>query len=443
VCVTHSAVELGRLREIAIRKVDSENVPLSGLRRAPNARGERPTAVVPRDVKLAIDHMRRHADGPICVADVARAAGVPRRTLQQHFRRFVGQSLTAYLLHLRLERARSELLRSPSGANVTAIALRHGFAHLGRFSDTYRRTYGEAPSATLRRGRFVPLRGGGSPHASAVAALLAPEKWAADLARARRHRPDNPEACELAMRALPLASVGERGAVAQALDLASEAALRDPEYALPPALAAWCHAQRVVYTWTSVPEVEREEAMRLAREAARHDIGDATVRTVLGAAQAVIGQLDDAARHISAALALDPRSPWAWQRSAWMHTYAGDVTAAIAEFRRALHLNPDAPQTFNTYIGLGVAEFEAGNYHHAAAWVRLGLRASPAALWSHRILAAAAARSGHKDEAHWSAATLRRAQPALSIGQIVATFPANPNFLDRLADGLATAGVPI
>jgi AraC-like DNA-binding protein len=398
--------------------------------------------LVPRDVKLAIDYMKRHAADPISVADVAIAARVTCRTLQQHFRRFLGMSPATYLLHLRLERAHCHLLRSATAANVTAIALRHGFTHLGRFSIAYKRMYGESPSATLRRNRFVTVPGAKLRVTSPLADLLEPAKWASDVTCAHQNRPSNPAACELAMRALPLASVAERGAVAQALDLASEASRRDPEYALPLALAAWCHAQRVVYTWTSVAEMEREEAKRLANEAGLRDLSDATARTVLGAAYAVIGELDAAAGHIKEALALNPRSHWAWQRSAWLHTYAGNVASATREFRRALRLNPRAPQIFNTYIGLGVAEFDAGNYDHSAAWVRLGLKASPTALWSHRILAAAAARFGRRDEALASVAILRRAQPYLSIGQIVATFPANSNFLDRLADGLESAGMP-
>jgi transcriptional regulator GlxA family with amidase domain len=50
---------------------------------------------------------------------------------------------------------REELLRSDMDANVTTIAMRHGFVHLGRFSTQYRAAFGEGPSATLRRGRAV------------------------------------------------------------------------------------------------------------------------------------------------------------------------------------------------------------------------------------------------------------------------------------------------
>jgi adenylate cyclase len=198
----------------------------------------------------------------------------------------------------------------------------------------------------------------------------------------------------------------------------------------------------VVYTWRGALEGEREMALRLAGEAARLNRTDPTVLTVLGATLAVVGHLDEAARHIHAALALDPHSHWAWQRCGWLKTYAGDFTTAVAYFRRALTLNPHAPQIFNTYVGLGVAEFDAGNYDQAAGWIRLALQALPTALWAHRILAAAEAHAGHGGEARRSVAALRRAQPDLSIGRIVSTFPANPGFLHRLAEGLESGGMP-
>lgn len=53
---------------------------------------------------------------------------------------------------MRLARVRDALLAAdPVGASVTAAATAWGFTHLGRFSEAYRRRYGELPSVTLRR----------------------------------------------------------------------------------------------------------------------------------------------------------------------------------------------------------------------------------------------------------------------------------------------------
>lgn len=86
----------------------------------------------------------------ISVADVARAAGVHPVTVASAFRRYLGRSVGQYILDLRVDHARRELLRSRDP--IAAIAARAGFydeSHLGR---VFRRRFGRPPGA-LRRDR--------------------------------------------------------------------------------------------------------------------------------------------------------------------------------------------------------------------------------------------------------------------------------------------------
>jgi AraC-like DNA-binding protein len=108
---------------------------------------------VPGVVRGAERFMADHADAPITVSDVAAHLGVSLRSLQAGFRQWRNTTPGAYLRQVRLQFVRDELLRSGAQANVTTVAMRCGFAHLGRFSAQYRSAFGEAPSATLRRGR--------------------------------------------------------------------------------------------------------------------------------------------------------------------------------------------------------------------------------------------------------------------------------------------------
>jgi len=112
---------------------------------------ERP--VTPRDVKRAIDYIEGNLDAAIGLPEIVAACGVPGRTLVKHFRDFRGTSPMRYLRTARFEKVREALTRAESEESIAEIAARWGFTHMGRFSVDYRRRFGEAPSATLRRGR--------------------------------------------------------------------------------------------------------------------------------------------------------------------------------------------------------------------------------------------------------------------------------------------------
>lgn len=113
-------------------------------------------ALVPGVVRRAERYMADNADTPISVSDVAAHLGLSLRSLQAGFRQWRNTTPGAHLRQVRLKLVRDELLRSSPDANVTAIAMRHGFVHLGRFSAQYRAAFGEPPSATLRRTRATP-----------------------------------------------------------------------------------------------------------------------------------------------------------------------------------------------------------------------------------------------------------------------------------------------
>ncbi len=109
--------------------------------------------IAPRDVKRAIDYVEANLDAPISLADIVDAAGVPGRTLHKHFRHFTGASPMGYLRNARFERVRRTLLHAPAEENISVIAAKCGFDHLGRFAVEYRRRFGERPSDTRKRGR--------------------------------------------------------------------------------------------------------------------------------------------------------------------------------------------------------------------------------------------------------------------------------------------------
>ncbi|MGO1052560.1 helix-turn-helix domain-containing protein [Crossiella sp. CA198] len=112
-------------------------------------------AAPPGSMRRAMAYCEEHAHEPISVAHMAAAAGLSVRQLQRGFREHLGISPLEHLRRVRLDQVHQELLEIAAGratGTITEIATRWGFAHLGRFSEYYRGTYGRPPSHTLRAG---------------------------------------------------------------------------------------------------------------------------------------------------------------------------------------------------------------------------------------------------------------------------------------------------
>ncbi len=102
----------------------------------------------PRHLRLAENFIEAHLTRTLTLDEVAEAAGISPRGLQMAFRAHRGKTPLEFWRDLRLKRAHQDLMAGQG--SVTEVALRWGFAHFGRFAETYRRTYGLSPRDTLR-----------------------------------------------------------------------------------------------------------------------------------------------------------------------------------------------------------------------------------------------------------------------------------------------------
>lgn len=102
----------------------------------------------------AEDLLRCTPMGNLRIGEVADKLDVSVRTLHTASRAVHGMSFQKYVRLKRLWSARADLLRSPRGVQVKAIALQNGFFHLGRFAVDYHALFGETPSETLNHRRM-------------------------------------------------------------------------------------------------------------------------------------------------------------------------------------------------------------------------------------------------------------------------------------------------
>ncbi|MGR9193192.1 helix-turn-helix transcriptional regulator [Rhizobium leguminosarum] len=131
----------------AITRLLLETVP----HRFSDELGRAAPSPAPRHVKRAIDFMHANISRPISLEDIAAACHFGVRSLKKGFRDFRMTTPMAYLQHLRIEAAHQELEQASPGLTVTAIALKCGFGHMGRFAAEYKLRFGQSPSQTLLR----------------------------------------------------------------------------------------------------------------------------------------------------------------------------------------------------------------------------------------------------------------------------------------------------
>lgn len=377
--------------------------------------GPREEAALPRDLVRALAWARGHLAGPVRLRDLALAAGVSERTLEQHFARFLGKTPLEWIRDARLDRARRALQSPGRGETVSAVAAAAGFTELGRFAARYAARFGERPSETLRRAR--------APRAGAEAEV-------------------DDEARRLTWWSLQEAFAVAPDPCRRALEAADEAQSLAPGYGLPKALAAWCWGQRAAHHFGATPAQDVGRALRLAEEAARLAPNEPLTLTLASGAFTLAHRLDEAARLLDRALLLDPTSPWAWARRAWASAYAGDAPAAIRQFATTLHLMPFEPIRHLAFIGMGCAHFVAGHDARAARWALAGCEASPGSFWGARVAAAAAAHAGARAEARRLVRELLRQDPDLTAAVARRAWPFPPRVMERLAAGLVLAGLP-
>ncbi len=101
----------------------------------------------------AEEFMEAHVDSPIGMSEVAAACDCSRTKLFLAFKLERSWTPLQFLIRKRMERARQLLLAPVQGVTVTTVALDSGYASLSRFSQEYRKLYGETPSMTLQRSR--------------------------------------------------------------------------------------------------------------------------------------------------------------------------------------------------------------------------------------------------------------------------------------------------
>ena len=97
-----------------------------------------------------LSYVDAHLSRPLSLEELAAVVALSPRQFTDRMHQWFGLSPMAWLRRRRLESARRSLIHR-SEHDVTEVALAHGFAHLGRFSQYYKAAFDELPRDTRRR----------------------------------------------------------------------------------------------------------------------------------------------------------------------------------------------------------------------------------------------------------------------------------------------------
>jgi AraC family transcriptional regulator len=102
--------------------------------------------LTPAKLRTLVAFINQNLSSSLRLGDLAAAAALSQAHLARSFRNATGIPLHRYVLHRRLERARS--LLSHAGARVQTVAEQCGFADAPHLSKAYRKAYGITPAST-------------------------------------------------------------------------------------------------------------------------------------------------------------------------------------------------------------------------------------------------------------------------------------------------------
>jgi TolB-like protein/DNA-binding winged helix-turn-helix (wHTH) protein len=272
----------------------------------------------------------------------------------------------------------------------------------------------------------------------------------AELERVRRSRTDSPAAYDLYLRGKALITMrhgdNRGGMVAQARQLFDKALQADPRYAPAMHGLAYTYAAAFLEPMQDgllVNELRQpatlDRALSLARQAVELDPYLAEAHATLAWILHWQYRREEAIAEFNRALELNPNL--ADGRLAHMLVHDGRAPDAVAFMRRVMRQDPLPPPIYFSY--LGNAYYLSGDYDAAFKTLRTGMEKMPGYRAIPVWLAAAAAQSGRDEDARRTAALVLEMAPTFTIaGWLRHIGFERQSDAQRLAAGLRKAGLP-
>ena len=275
-----------------------------------------------------------------------------------------------------------------------------------------------------------------------VIGAVEPTLRKAEVERARRKRPDNLDAYDLFLRALPFVATAMPEDADKALELLAQAIRLEPDYAIAHGCIAWCHEVR--YLRGGLQLETREAARKHAHAAIRSGNDDAMALALGGFVVAITEGWSEpsAIDALNRAIVLSPSSALAFGFSSIVRANRGDTATSITHARIGIRLSPYDPLIYLPYVGLAYAYFFDREWAAAADAARKASQANPRFSVPVYLLAAALIRLGRIEEAQAVAARLLELQPGFTVSRTLAGYAERTEHMASVGDALRELGLP-
>ncbi|MDB5527064.1 MAG: adenylate cyclase [Devosia sp.] len=274
-----------------------------------------------------------------------------------------------------------------------------------------------------------------------VVAAIEPNLRRAEIERVKRKRPDNLDAYDFLLRALPDVYTFMPPGAAKGLPLLERALAIEPSYALAHGFAAW--AYQTLFIRGGMDGADRVKALHHAHAAIELGQGDAMALALAGFTIGLVEHNRGLAEQAFAqALALSASCVFVYAFGCVPVAYGGDAARAIEWGERAMRLSPLDTMSCIPQGIIGFGNFLLGRHEDAVAAGRRAVELNPGFSILHGWLTAPLVRLGRLDEAKASAARLMALDMHFSIGRWSAAVGIAPGIMGDLTDAMQTAGLP-
>jgi TolB-like protein/Flp pilus assembly protein TadD len=275
-----------------------------------------------------------------------------------------------------------------------------------------------------------------------VIGFAEPQIRHAEIERTRRRWPENPQAYDHFLRALPYFNSRHAADYVTARSHLEQAIALQPDYAQALAYTSWSYARRGTVALEAMSPADADRCLALARSAMGYGADDPVVLAICAHSLIAAGRMHlEGLTAADRALLANPNNVVVLQLNGICNMLVGDPQKAESCAARAFQMSPGAPEAAECLAIVGFARF--GRQDYAGAVEPLEQARAILTDWppNHWMLTAAYGQLGRLDDARRLLDKTRQIAPNLSLASIQTVVDRSDGRLIPLVEGLRIAGL--